>query len=94
MYGAKSTKYDYICEWPLMSVQSKLKVLAYGTIVTRKQLDTSCTGGTQLESTWMLLSMVLSRDAHDKVRIQQVRVSMGTITSANDSANHSRTFHI
>ncbi len=29
-------------------------------------------GGTHLESTRMLLSTVLSRDAHEKVRIQQV----------------------
>ncbi len=31
MYGAKSTKYDYICEWPWMSVQSKLELLMYDT---------------------------------------------------------------
>ncbi len=31
MYRAKSTKYDYICEWPLMSMPSKLKLLMYDT---------------------------------------------------------------
>ncbi len=31
MIGAKSTKYDYICEWPQMSMQSKLELLTYET---------------------------------------------------------------
>ncbi len=34
----------YICEWTWITVRSKLDLLAYGTIVTRKQLDKSAHG--------------------------------------------------
>ncbi len=38
--------------------------------------------------------MVLSRDKHENVHSQQVLASMGMTNNANNSANHSQSFHV